>query len=101
MDKNYKLTDGRQFNFHDREEGIDYTIYDAEGKDIDGGIYEYYWDKNEELTEDKALELLAEFADIPELLDKSQLTEIDEIVETYLDKGQEVNNQNEINLEDK
>ena len=98
MYKNYKLKDGRQFHFHDRDEGWDYTVYDAEGKELDGGIYES--DLEEELTEDQVLELLAEFAEIPELLDKTQLTEIEEIVETYLDKAQDSSNQDEIELED-
>lgn len=95
MDKNYKLLDGRQFHFHDREEGYDYTLYDERGKEIDGGILEYDFENEKELPEWEIIELLANFADLPELLEK--IEEIEEIIEkpTYLIKVWETEEERE------
>lgn len=65
-DYNYKLPDGRYLHFHTNEEGFDYTIFDENGKLLDGGILEY-WTDDEDLTEKEVLTKLAEFTDISEL----------------------------------
>lgn len=100
MWKNYKLKDGRQFHFHDGDEGWDYTLYEANGKEIDGGILEYDLENENLETEDEVLELLAEFTEIQELIDKSNLTEIEEIEETYLDNEQEEVAQDNMEIDD-
>ena len=68
QDYNYKLPDGRYFHFHTTEEGFDYTIFDENGKLLDGGILEY-WTDDEDITEKDVLNKLAELTDIPELND--------------------------------
>ena len=38
IDKNYKLINDNYINFHSTDDGIDYTLYNSNGTEIDGGI---------------------------------------------------------------
>lgn len=59
IDKNYKLTNNNYVNFHLTEDGIDYTIYNSDGIEIDGGILE-----TNKTSEKEILKELSEFANI-------------------------------------
>ena len=76
-DYNYKLSDGRYFHFHTNEDGFDYSIFDENGKLIDGGILEY-WTDDEDITEKDILNKLAELTDISELTDNLNIIDSDE-----------------------
>lgn len=59
IEKNYKLTNNNYVNFHLTEDGIDYTIYNSNGIEIDGGILE-----TNKTSEKEILKELSEFANI-------------------------------------
>lgn len=59
IDKNYKLTNNNYVNFHLTEDGIDYTIYNSDGIEIDGGILE-----TNKTVEKEILKELSNFANI-------------------------------------
>ncbi len=40
IDKNYKLINNNYINFHSTENDIDYTLYNSDGIEIDGGVLE-------------------------------------------------------------
>lgn len=81
MNKNYKLSNGQFFHFHECEDGFDYTVYDRNGLLIDGGILEY--DLRFSSNEEKVLKALATFTEIPQLLGDDKV-EIDEsIIEEF------------------
>ena len=40
IEKNYKLSNDNYFHFHTNEEGYYYSIYDKNGKELDGGLLE-------------------------------------------------------------
>lgn len=59
IDKSYKLTNNNYINFHSTEDGIDYTLYNSDGIEIDGGILE-----TTKTSEKEVLKELSEFANI-------------------------------------
>lgn len=59
IDKNYKLINNNYINFHSTKDGIDYTLYNSNGIEIDGGKLE-----TNKITEKEILKELSKFANI-------------------------------------
>ena len=80
INENYLLSNGQYFHFHRCDDGFDYTIYDHNGMEIDGGILEYEFITK--LIVKDILKELSEFTGIKELLEKKEV--IDEyIIESF------------------
>lgn len=59
IDKNYKLTNNNYINFHSTEDGIDYTFYNLDGTEIDGGILE-----TNKMNEEEIVKQLSKFTNV-------------------------------------
>lgn len=71
INENYLLSNGQYFHFHRCDDGFDYTIYDNNGIEIDGGILEYEFIAPQ--TIEDILKELAEFIGIGELLENKKI----------------------------
>lgn len=71
IEKNYKLSDGNYFHFHNNEEGYYYSIYNEVGTEIDGGLLEYSEIDNRGQSLENIKRRLAEFTDLEELTNEN------------------------------
>lgn len=75
IDKNYKLSDGSYFHFHETLDGYDYTIYDSSKNELDGGILETNSNNEKEILKELSI-----FTGLNELLTKD-IIELNEEIE--------------------
>lgn len=81
IEKNYRLSNGNYFHFHETDDGYDYSLYDDSGNLIDGGVLEYDNSTNSSLSE--VLNKLSNYTELPELLNPD-IQEVDkEIIEDF------------------
>ena len=88
IEKNYKLSNGDYFHFHNNEEGYYYDILDNKGIVKDGGLLEYS-NESEKLSITEIRKRLAEFTGIDELA-SNNLTEVSQEYIDNLENGDEL-----------